>query len=69
MFGIPISQCVENDRLSRVSGTRINPFRSRGELSGSADEPASIPRHGSRASFSSLIDPSRVDEVRNLIVN
>ncbi|XP_056640965.1 uncharacterized protein LOC130447933 [Diorhabda sublineata] len=61
VFGIPISQCVENDRLTRAAaGT--SPFRSRGELSGSGDEPAKIGRHGSRSSFSSLIDSPRNEE-------
>lgn len=65
MFGIPLTQCVENDRLSRAaSGT--SPFRSRGELSGSVDEPATIGRHGSRASFSSLFDATR-EEVRGVV--
>lgn len=61
MFGIPLSQCVENDRLSRIA-SGASPFRSRGELSGSADEPR-MGRHASRASFSSLIDAARADEV------
>lgn len=65
VFGIPLTQCVENDRLSRAAaGT--SPFRSRGELSGSHEEPVTIGRHGSRASFSSLFDAPRGDEVNNL---
>lgn len=62
VFGIPLTQCVENDRLSRAAaGT--SPFRSRGELSGSNEEPVRIGRHGSRASFSSLFDAPRGEEV------
>ncbi|RZC43330.1 RhoGAP domain containing protein, partial [Asbolus verrucosus] len=61
VFGIPITQCVENDRLSRAA-VRTSPFRSRAELSGSAEEPATIGRHGSRSSFSSLIEAPRGDE-------
>lgn len=60
VFGIPISQCVENDRISRSSG-QTSPFRSRPEVS--AEEPAMIRRHGSRSSFTSLIEASRADEV------
>ncbi|CAG9836206.1 unnamed protein product [Diabrotica balteata] len=61
VFGISLAQCVENDRLTRAAaGT--SPFRSRGELSGSGDEPSKIGRHGSRSSFSSLIDSPRNDE-------
>ncbi|KAG5885856.1 hypothetical protein JTB14_035876 [Gonioctena quinquepunctata] len=61
VFGIPLTQCVENDRLSRAA-VGSSPFRSRVELSGTADEPANIGRHGSRSSFSSLIDSPRSDE-------
>lgn len=61
VFGIPLSQCVENDRLTRAT-SGASPFRSRGELSVSGDEPT-IGRVGSRASFSSLIDAPRGDEV------
>lgn len=63
VFGIPLSQCVENDRLSKVA-TGASHFRSRGELSVSGDEPT-IGRVGSRASFSSLIDAPRGDDVSN----
>ncbi|KAJ8919389.1 hypothetical protein NQ315_016482 [Exocentrus adspersus] len=58
VFGIPLTQCVENDRLTRAA-TGTSPFRSRAELAGSEDH-ATIQRHGSRSSFSSLID--RTDE-------
>ncbi|XP_063911660.1 rho GTPase-activating protein 6-like isoform X3 [Zophobas morio] len=61
VFGIPLTQCVENDRLSRAAA-RTSPFRSRPELSGSGEEPATIGRHGSRSSFSSLIEAPRGDE-------
>jgi hypothetical protein len=62
VFGIPLTQCVENDRLSRAAA-RTSPFRSGAELSGCAEEPATIGRHGSRSSFSSLIEAPRGDEV------
>ncbi|KAJ3631337.1 hypothetical protein MTP99_012470 [Tenebrio molitor] len=61
VFGIPLTQCVENDRLSRAAA-RTSPFRSGAELSGCAEEPATIGRHGSRSSFSSLIEAPRGDE-------
>nr|XP_023030113.1 uncharacterized protein LOC111518025 [Leptinotarsa decemlineata] len=61
VFGIPLTQCVENDRLSRIAAGS-SPFRSRAELSGTTDEPANMGRHGSRSSFSSLIDSPRGDE-------
>lgn len=66
VFGIPLPQCVENDRLSRVAAG-ASPFRSRGDLSGSGDEPT-IGRHASRASFSSLIDAPRGDDVSSLLL-
>lgn len=64
VFGIPLSQCVENDRLSRGS-TVMHPFRRNpDEMCGeSGDESTTMGRNDSRASFSSLIDPTRVDEV------
>lgn len=62
VFGIPLTQCVENDRISRAA-TGTSPFRSRGELSGSAEEPSPIRRHGSRASFSSLFEGPRAEDV------
>ncbi|XP_021919364.1 uncharacterized protein LOC110829683 isoform X2 [Zootermopsis nevadensis] len=49
VFGIPISQCLENDRLSRIQHGG-SPGR---------DEPSELRRkshHGSRSSFSSLIE-------------
>jgi hypothetical protein len=60
VFGIPIGQCLENDRLSRIQ---------RGGSPG-RDEPTELSRkshHGSRSSFSSLIETTtaRGDEVRN----
>lgn len=66
MFGIPLAQCVENDRISRLAAG-ASPFRSRVELSGSADDSSPMGRHGSRASFSSLIDAPRGDEVCYII--
>ncbi|ERL92845.1 hypothetical protein D910_10152, partial [Dendroctonus ponderosae] len=53
VFGIPLTQCVENDRL-RGSG--------RSDLVSSMEERSNMARHGSRASFSSLIDSPRGDE-------
>lgn len=53
VFGIPLWQCIENDRLAKLA-------RPSAELSGD-EEPR---RHGSRASFGSLADASRNDEVR-----
>ncbi|XP_018580039.1 uncharacterized protein LOC108917763 isoform X2 [Anoplophora glabripennis] len=58
VFGIPLTQCVENDRITRAAAGS-SPFRSRAELAG-VEEQATIQRHGSRSSFSSLID--RTDE-------
>nr|CAD7439068.1 unnamed protein product [Timema bartmani] len=63
VFGIPISQCLENDRLLRNSRGESS-YRSRSEV----EEPAELRRkshHGSRSSFSSLIETSvRADEDR-----
>ncbi|KAF7284838.1 hypothetical protein GWI33_021481 [Rhynchophorus ferrugineus] len=53
VFGIPMVQCVENDRLNRAA------FRTRPEYVGSPDENRGMIRHGSRASFSSLIETSK----------
>ncbi|XP_030761287.1 uncharacterized protein LOC115886333 isoform X2 [Sitophilus oryzae] len=53
VFGIPLTQCVENDRLSRAA------FRtSRTDYVSSPEENTGrgMARHGSRSSFSSLID-------------
>lgn len=61
VFGIPLMQCVQNDRLARATGD--SPFRSNAELTGCGDEPSNMNRHGSRSSFSSLIDSTRNDEV------
>ncbi|XP_065158783.1 uncharacterized protein RhoGAP102A [Atheta coriaria] len=53
VFGIPLSQCVENDRLNRLNTSGYS----------SSDTSSGIPRAGSRASFSSLIDATiRADE-------
>ncbi|XP_034935708.1 uncharacterized protein [Chelonus insularis] len=46
VFGIPISQCLENDRLARIAAGDVADI---GSLSRSS-------RHGSRTSFSSLIE-------------
>ncbi|XP_066593219.1 uncharacterized protein RhoGAP102A [Prorops nasuta] len=48
VFGIPISQCLENDRVARIASGEISEV---GCLSRGS-------RHGSRTSFSSLIEPS-----------
>ncbi|CAH1159539.1 unnamed protein product [Phaedon cochleariae] len=60
VFGIPLTQCIENDRLSRAAAGS-SPFRSRADLPG-CEEEAQIGRHGSRSSFSSLIDSPRNEE-------
>nr|CAD7568142.1 unnamed protein product [Timema californicum] len=64
VFGIPISQCLENDRLLRNSRGESS-YRSRSEV----EEPSELCRkshHGSRSSFSSLIETSvRADELAN----
>lgn len=57
VFGIPLTQCIENDRLSRTA------FRSRSDFVSSPEEGSSMARHGSRTSFSSLIDSPRGDEI------
>ncbi|XP_014473881.1 PREDICTED: uncharacterized protein LOC106744012 [Dinoponera quadriceps] len=46
VFGIPLPQCIENDRIARISAGEIADV---GSLTRSS-------RHGSRASFSSLIE-------------
>ncbi|XP_066146671.1 uncharacterized protein RhoGAP102A [Euwallacea fornicatus] len=53
VFGIPLTQCVENDRLRSAGRT---------DLVSSPEERTNIARHGSRSSFSSLIDSTRGDE-------
>lgn len=55
VFGIPLNQCVENDRLRSTGRT---------DLVHSPEERPTIARHGSRSSFSSLIDSPRGDEVK-----
>lgn len=47
--------------MARAAGA--SPFRSNAELTGCGDEPSNMHRHGSRSSFSSLIDAARNDEV------
>lgn len=59
MFGIPLSQCIENDRIARIAAGEITDV---GCLSRSS-------RHGSRTSFSSLIETqmtvaAKTEEVR-----
>ncbi|XP_054005265.1 rho GTPase-activating protein 21-like [Hylaeus anthracinus] len=48
VFGIPLSQCLENDRIARIAAGEIVDV---GCLSRSS-------RHGSRTSFTSLIEPT-----------
>jgi len=60
VFGIPLSQCLENDRIARIAAGEVTDV---GCLSRSS-------RHGSRASFSSLIEApttiaAKTEEVRN----
>lgn len=60
VFGIPLSQCVENDRIARIAAGEVTDV---GCLSRSS-------RHGSRTSFSSLIETpttiaAKTEEVRN----
>lgn len=61
VFGIPLTQCVENDRIARAAG--VSPFRSNTELTRCSDEASNMNRHGSRSSFSSLVDATRNDVV------
>lgn len=60
VFGIPISQCLENDRLARIAAGEVADV---GCLSRNS-------RHGSRTSFTSLIETptaaSKTDEVSNI---
>ena len=60
VFGIPLSQCIENDRITRIAAGEIIDV---GCLSRSS-------RHGSRTSFSSFIETpptvaAKTEEVRN----
>lgn len=58
VFGIPLTQCVENDRIAKAAAVTSR-------FSGSdvpCNEESRLGRHGSRSSFSSLIDTSRGDE-------
>ncbi|XP_020294127.1 rho GTPase-activating protein gacII isoform X2 [Pseudomyrmex gracilis] len=48
VFGIPLSQCLENDRITRIAAREMSDV---GTLSRSS-------RHGSRTSFSSLTETS-----------
>lgn len=56
VFGIPLSQCLENDRIARIAAGEVSDV---GCLSRNS-------RHGSRTSFTSLIEPTvaaKTDEV------
>lgn len=80
VFGIPLNQCIENDRLARVARSNSPLRSSRSELYSSGDVISSSEstvsklttrrqsHHGSRTSFSSLIDTgaSRADDVSNV---
>ncbi|KAK5643976.1 hypothetical protein RI129_007821 [Pyrocoelia pectoralis] len=55
VFGIPLSQCVDNDRLSRSSTAATSR-----DLSG--DE-SNLRRNNSRASCTSLVDTTKDDEI------
>lgn len=55
VFGIPLGQCVENERLARAKGDA---------LLGEDAELRRKSHHGSRSSFSSLIESSAKGEVR-----
>lgn len=60
VFGIPLSQCIENDRIARIAAGEVTDV---GCLNRSS-------RHGSRTSFSSLIETptsvaAKTEEVRN----
>ncbi|KAG7206360.1 hypothetical protein KM043_003729 [Ampulex compressa] len=48
VFGIPLSQCLENDRIARIAAGEVTDV---GCLTRNS-------RHGSRASFTSLIEPT-----------
>ncbi|VEN64394.1 unnamed protein product [Callosobruchus maculatus] len=55
VFGIPLTQCVENDRLNKG----LKPFRSKSEIVEGVKDIGIGRRHSSRSSLSSLIDPPR----------
>ena len=60
VFGIPLSQCLENDRIARIAAGEVSDV---GCLSRSS-------RHGSRTSFTSLIEPTvaaKTDEVSEVV--
>ena len=60
VFGIPLSQCLENDRIARIAAGEVSDV---GCLSRNS-------RHGSRTSFTSLIEPTvaaKTDEVSEVV--
>lgn len=59
VFGVPLGQCVENERVAR-SGKVVDPLR--GEVDSEDTELRRKSHHGSRSSFTSLIDPSSSGE-------
>ncbi|KOX73859.1 hypothetical protein WN51_13937 [Melipona quadrifasciata] len=62
VFGIPLSQCLENDRIARIAAGEVSDV---GCLSRSS-------RHGSRTSFTSLIEPTvaaKTDEMVGPVVS
>lgn len=59
VFGIPLSQCIENDRIARIAAGEVTDVGCLSRCS----------RHGSRTSFSSLIETpmtvtTKTEEVR-----
>lgn len=61
VFGIPLSQCIENDRIARIAAGEVT------DVVGCLNRSS---RHGSRTSFSSLIETpttvaAKTEEVRN----
>lgn len=63
VFGIPLSQCIENDRITRIAAGEIIDV---GCLSRNS-------RHGSRTSFSSFVETptvaAKTEEVRNCVIS
>lgn len=63
VFGVSLSQCIENERLNR--NTSSNTFKTKSSTfpDDSNLELKRKSHHGSRTSFSSLIEPRPQDEV------
>ena len=67
VFGVPLSQCIENERLTRNSSCSnvMMSFKNK-NLTFPYDSDTELKKktyHGSRTSFSSLIEPRPQDEV------